>query len=290
MICRTLVLVLAVASPAWAQDTLITSQATSAEHVPRVTVGVTSGAMRFSDQRVQQGVTGVIRYHVVPAISVAVSPTAVRVAFPATLGGGSLSGLTDLPVEISGDHAFDVPGTPTPGLSLGASLPIGNQQAGFGTGAVGLNVGLGLGLSPADAFSLHAGAGKSLNSYSLYSALGASSSAWGDLEASYQLLSRVEATIGIDGDLAADDSLGPSRALAFSVATSVAGPYTMTLSAGHGISGIAARWSLAIGFGSDFAGIQALGSSSPIQRFMRSLGGGSHKGGGSVNSGHGRGP
>jgi hypothetical protein len=75
-----------------------------------------------------------------------------------------------------------------------------------------------------------------------------------------------------------------------SLAMIVAGPYTITVSGGHGISGAAARWTFALGFGTDFTGLQALGSSSPIQRFMRSLGGGSKKGSGSVNSGHGRGP
>jgi hypothetical protein len=70
----------------------------------------------------------------------------------------------------------------------------------------------------------------------------------------------------------------------------LAGPYTMTLSGGHGISGAAARWTLAVGFGTDFAGMQALASSSPIQRFMRSLGGGSNRGHGSINSSHGKGP
>ena len=155
---------------------------------------------------------------------------------------------------------------------------------------MGTSVGLGVGLAPMDALSLHLGFGKSLNGFSLYSTLGASHAAWGDLEASYQLIDHVEATFGIDGDLASGDSIGPSRALALSIATNLAGPYTLTLSGGHGISGAAARWTVAVGFGTDFAGIQALGSSSPIQRFLRSLGGGSNRGPGSVSSGHGRGP
>jgi len=285
MISRLILLHLLVALSAFAQDSTLSTPA-----LPRMTVGVTTGTMEFADQRVQQGVTGVLRYHIVRAVSLAASPTFARVAFPASLGGGSVSGLTDLPIELAADHSYDAGWTPTLGVSLGASLPVGDEQVGFGTGAVGANVGVGLGLSPLEQLSLHLGVGKSLNSYSLSSALGASSSAWGDLETSYQLVDRIGATVGIDGDIAADDSIGPSRAVAFSLALNVVGPYTMTLSGGHGISGAAARWSFAIGFGSDFAGIQALGSSSPIQRFMRSLGGGSNRGRGSVNSGHGKGP
>jgi hypothetical protein len=245
--------------------------------------------MGFRDQRVQQGVTGVIRYHVLPTVSAAMSPTVARVVFPATLGGGSVSGLTDLPLEIAADRSFDVPWSPTTGISLGVSLPVGDKQVGFGTGAVGANVGVGLGLSPLEPLSFHIGVGKPLNDYSLTSALGASSSAWVDLETTCQLLDGLEATAGVDGDVAGEDSIGPSRAVALSFAMHIRGPYAVTLSGGHGISGAAARWTLALGVGTDFAGIQALGSSSPIQRFMRSLGGGSNRGKGSTN-GHGRGP
>jgi len=275
------------ASPLFAQDSSIVVAKPSS---PLITVGVTTGTMEFRDQRVQEGVTGVLRYHLLPGISLAASPTFARVAFPSTLGGGSVSGLTDLPVEVAADHSFDVPGTPTGGLSLGVSLPVGDKQVGFGTGAVGANIGAGVGVSPIDALSFHLGAGKAINDYSEFSALGSSSSAWGDAEMSYQLVDHLEATVGVDGDIAAADSTGPARAVALSLAMNIAGPYTVTLSGGHGISGIAARWTLALGFGTDFAGLQALGSSSPIQRFMRSLGGGSNRGRGSVNSSHGRGP
>ena len=283
---------LVIAGRLLAQDTSHTQLPTPrVDASPRVTAGVTTGTMDFADRRVQQGVTGVFRYRIVSGVSIAASPTFARVAIPATLGGGALSGLTDLPIELSGDHAFDAPWSPTPGFSLGVSLPIGDKQAGFGTGGVGTSAGIGLSVSPLDAVSAHVGVGKSLNDYSLNSTLGASSAAWGDLDLSYQLLDRVEATVGIDGDLAAQDTIGPARIVAFSLATNLGGPYTLTLSSGHGVSGPAARWTFAVGFGTDFAGLQALGSSSPIQRFMRSLGGQSHKSGLTTpGSGHGRAP
>ena len=286
MFTRLSVLSLIAATPLLGQDTT-----TIAPRVPSppITVGVTTGTMEFSDHRVQQNVTGALRYRLFPGIAVAASPTVARVAFPSTLGGGSISGLTDLPVELTADHAFDIPGSPTAGLSLGISLPVGDKAAGFGSGAVGANVGAGVGVSPIDPLSFHIGAGKPLNDYSLYSALGTSSSAWGDVETSYQLLDHLEATVGVDGDIASSDSLGPSRAIAMSLTMNVAGPYAITLNGGHGISGMAARWTLAVGFGTDFSGLQALGSSSPIQRFMRSLGGGSHRGS-TPGSGHGRAP
>ena len=259
---------------------------------PRVTFGVTSGAMEFSDQRVQQGVTGALRYRFPGSISLALSPTYARVSFPTTLGGGSVNGLTDLPIELDADHSFDAPWSPTFGFALGTTLPVGDQQIGFGSGAVGASIGGGVGVSPMDALSMHFGAGKPLTDFSATSALGASGSAWGDAEVSYQVLARLNATLGFDGDFASSDSLGAARAVALSFATTLVGPYTLTVSGGHGVSGAAARWTFALGFGTDFADFEALGSSSPIQRFFRAMGGGSHKYSGTTNpgSGHGRAP
>lgn len=257
-----------------------------------VTAGVTTGSMSFADHRVQQGVTGVLRYHIAHSISVAASPTYARMAFPASLGGGAISGLTDLPIELDLDHSFDQDWSPAVGLSLGTSLPVGNQNLGFGSGAVGASVGAGVGLSPMDAISMHLGAGKPLTDYSMFGSLGESGSAWGDAEVSYHMLEHLDATVGFDGDLASHDSLGPARAVAVSLAANLGGPYTLTISGGHGVSGPAAQWTFALGFGTDFAGFQSIGSSSPIQRFMRAMGGGSHRGPPTTSSGsgHGRAP
>ena len=257
-----------------------------------VTAGVTTGSMSFADRRVQQGVTAVVRWHMGRSISLAASPTYARMTYPVSLGGGSVSGLTDLPIELGLDHAFDGGWSPAVGLSLGGTIPVGDEQLGFGSGSMGASIGAGIGLSPMDEFSLHFGAGKPLTDYSMFGALGASEAVWGDAEVSYHLFEHLDATLGFDGDVASSDSLGAARALALSFAAGLGGPYTLTVSGGHGVSGPAARWTFALGFGTDFAGFQAIGSSSPIQRLMRSVGGSSHRGSGSgsSSSGHGRGP
>ena len=257
-----------------------------------VTAGVTTGSMTFADRRVQQGVTGVLRWHMGRSISLAASPTYARMSYPASLGGGSVAGLTDLPIELGLDHAFDRGWSPAFGLSLGTTIPAGNEATGFGSGSMGANIGAGVGLSPTDELSLHFGAGKSLTDYSMFGALGASDALWGDAEVSYHLLEHLDAALGFDGDFASSDSVGAARALALSFAAGLGGPYTLTISGGHRVSGPAARWTFALGFGTDFAGFQAIGSSSPIQRLMRSVGGSSHRGpgSGSSGSGHGRAP
>jgi len=274
-----------------AQDTSEVKLA--ADHRPDavlpVTAGVTTGSMRFADHRVQQGVTGVVRWHMGRSISLAASPTYARMTYPASLGGGSAGGLTDLPIELGLDHAFDRDWSPAIGLSLGATIPVGDEQIGFGSGSMGASIGTGVGLSPMDELSLHFGAGKPLTNYSMFGALGASEAIWGDAEVSYHLFEHLDATVGFDGDLSSSDSLGAARAVALSFAAGLGGPYTLTVSGGHGVSGPAARWTFALGFGTDFAGFQAIGSSSPIQRLMRSVGGGSNRGPGSSNSGSGHG-
>ena len=291
---RLLVLLTIVPGALLAQDTSDVKLA--GDHRPdamlSVTAGVTTGSMSFADRRVQQGVTGVVRWHLRRSVSVAVSPTYARLSYPASLGGGSVSGLTDLPIELGLDRAFERGWSPAVGLSLGGTIPVGDEQVGLGSGSMGATIGAGFGLSPTDELSLHLGAGKSLTDYSMFGALGSSDAVWGDAEVSYRLFDRLEATLGFDGDFASSDSLGAARAIALSFAAGLGGPYTLTVSGGHGVSGAAARWTVALGFGTDFAGLQAIGSSSPIQRLMRSVGGGSHRGpgSGSSGSGHGRGP
>lgn len=276
-----------------AQDT---SDVKAADHRPDVvlpvTAGVTTGSMSFADRRVQQGVTGVVRWHMGRSVSVAASPTYARMSYPASLGGGSAGGFTDLPIELGLDHAFEGWWSPAVGMSLGATIPVGNQQIGLGSGSMGASVAAGVGASPMDELSLHFGAGKSLTDYSMFGALGGSNAVWGEAEMSYHVFEHLDATLGFDGDFASSDSLGAARAVALSFAAGLGGPYTLTVSGGHGVSGPAARWTFALGFGTDFAGFQAIGSSSAIQRLMRSMGGSSHRGSGSGSpgSGHGRAP
>jgi len=122
----SLPILLTVAGPLLAQDSSQVAHRSPmpSEASPRVTAGVTTGTMDFADRRVQQGVTAVLRYRIISGLSIAASPTFARVAFPATLGGGAVSGLTDLPVELSGDHAF---AAPRGGLTVLAPLLAGDR-------------------------------------------------------------------------------------------------------------------------------------------------------------------
>ena len=245
---------------------------------PSVTYGATAGALGLSDGRTQTGVTAVFRWHPLAGLALGVTPAFAQSSYPSSMGGGSASGITDLPVELSYDHGFN-PGVPTTlGLAFGVSLPVGDTATGFGSGSMGYSLSGGASVQASDKLSLHVGAGRPLTDYSMSGALGGANSTWGDLEGSYQFTDRVGGTLGFDGDFTSNDSLGAARTLVAGVAYSVAGPLTLTMNVARGISGPAASWQFSAGIGTDFAGLQSLGSSSPVQRVVGALGGRSHSG------------
>lgn len=245
-----------------------------------VTAGATGGSQRFADGHVEQGMGAVVRLHLPLAMSIAATPAWARVTNPASLGGGSASGVVDLPVEWTIDRQLPGKMAPTVGGGLSVTLPVGDTATGFGSGAVGYGVSLGFGLAPSPNLFLHAGAGRPLTDFSTQGALGGSGSTWADLEASYQLTSVFGATLGFDGDLASSDtSIGASRALVAGASYSVGSLGAVVANVTRGVSGSAARWGISVGFGTDFAHLESLGSSSVVQRAMAALGGQSRRGG-----------
>ena len=259
--------------------------------MPHFTTGVTAGALHFPDGRTQQGASAVVRWHPVTGVSLGVSPSFTRVIEPATLGTGSRVGLSDVPVEVTLDHTIDAPMSPTVGASLVATLPVGDTTSGLGSGHVGSSASLGVGISPVDRLSLHIGAGRPLSDFAVDGALGGSRSTWGEAEASYQVVERLEATFGVDADFVADSGAAAGRTFVGGLAFAVHGPLTLTLNAGHGVSGDAARWSLSLGLGTDFASLEALGSTSSVRRAVAALGGRSHQHSGRpTTTGNGHGP
>ncbi len=244
---------------------------------PSVTYGATAGVLSLSDGRTQSGASAVLRWHMPMGFALGVSPSYASLSASSTLGTASASGLTDVPVELTFDHTFPGVMPATIGAGFTVSLPVGDTVTGLGSGSAGYSIGAGLSVSPSDQFSFHVGAGKPLSDYSPSGALGGSDNVWGDAEATYQFTDRIGGTFGFDGDIASSDTvLGASRALAGGLAFGVAGPLTLTVNAAKGISGAAANWTFSVGLGTDFANLQSLGSSSPIQRVVGALGGQSH--------------
>ena len=252
------------------------------EPTQRFTYGVTGGAMTFPDGRAQQSAGAVFRFHLPYGLAIAATPATAHMQYPTAIGGGTASGLTDLPLSFSVDH--DIPHTPVSlGAEFAASVPVGDTATGFGSGKVGYSLSGGVNFSANDRLSFHVGAGRPLSDFSFQSPMGGSSSAWGDAEASYQLNDRFGVSLSMDSDLSSQDSLGASRAIGAGLSVALVGPTTLTITGGHGVSGAAARWTTAVGIGTDFAWIGSVASSSAMQRVVAALGGRSHS-----HSGHGK--
>ena len=170
------------------------------------------------------------------------------------------------------------------------SLPVGDTATGFGAGKVGYSASAGFGFSPASSVWIHLGAGKSLTDVAMQSAF-SNGSGWGDASAGVSVTDRFGLNGGYSTDLGAVDStVGHSRSLNGGFSYVVRGPTTLNVSASHGVSGLAPKWSLAIGFGSAFPYLNHVGAGSPLGTLSDAFGGGTHGlGGGTVGSGTGTG-
>jgi len=198
---------------------------------------------------------------------------------PGTLAAGTYvgrTGLVDLPVDVTVQHSFQAPWSPGVALALGASLPLGDSASGFGAGRVGYSASAGLGFSPASKVWVHLGAGRSLTDVVMQSAF-SSANGWGDASAGYSVSDRFGVSGGLSTDLGAVDStIGHSRSINGGFSFVVKGASTLNVNASRGLSGLAPKWSLAIGLGTAFPYLSHVGAGSPIDQLRDTFGGGTH--------------
>jgi len=104
-----------------------------------------------------------------------------------------------------------------------------------------------------------------------------SGSGWGDASAGVSLTERFSVSGGYSTDFGAVDStVGHSTSIDGGLAVVVKGPTTLNVNASHGMSGLAPRWSLAIGLGTAFPYLNHVGAGSPIDALRGTFGGGTH--------------
>ncbi|MDB4882489.1 MAG: hypothetical protein JWL95_1255 [Gemmatimonadetes bacterium] len=298
---------LVLASPLAAQSARSDHAASSApaheeesENATPISFGLAGGALEYQGGRREQALGAVVRWAATPWLSFAATPTMVRVAEPSAAAGTlqTSSGLVDLPFDATVTHGFHARWSPGVALGLGISLPLGDTASGFGAGAVGYSVSGGVGFSPSDRVWVHLGAGRSLTDVSMQSAF-TSGSGWGDASAGVSVTERVSLNGGYSTDIGAVDSTtGRSTSINGGLSYNVFGPATLNVNASHGLSGLAPRWSFALGFGTAFPYLNHLGAGSPIDQLRETFGGGTHglgngngngSSGGSTNSGRGNG-
>ena len=290
---RCLVLLILAASPALAQtpskgDSAVTSE--EATHKAPLEFGVAGGALSYEGGRQEQALGAVLRWITTPWLSLSATPTAVHVREPSALAVGSFertSGIVDLPVDATLSHGFSAPWSPGVALALGVSLPLGDTATGFGAGKTGYSASVGLGFSPAERLWVHLGAGRSLTDVAMQSAF-TSGSGWGDASAGVSLTERFSVSGGYSTDIGGVDSaVGHSTSIDGGLSLLVKGPTTLNVNASHGMSGLAPRWSLAIGLGTAFPYLNHLGAGSPIDELRGTFGGGTHGLGGGTGTGSG---
>jgi hypothetical protein len=298
---RYLAALMIAASPALAQTSTkaASEPAGDTPHPLPLEFGVAGGALSYEGGRREQAVGAVLRWVTTPWLSFSATPTAVHVREPSAALPGSFegtAGVVDLPVDATLSHDFNVLWNPGVALGLGVSLPLGDTASGFGAGRAGYSASVGLGFSPAERVWVHLGAGRSLTDVAMQSAF-TSGSGWGDASAGVSLTERFSVSGGYGTDIGGVDStVGHSTSVNGGFAVVVKGPTTLNVNASHGMSGLAPRWSLAIGLGTAFPYLNHLGAGSPIDQLRETFGGGTHGLGGtgsgsgsSGGSGSGRG-
>src|SRR5215208_1225153 len=257
-----------------------------------VQFGVAGGALSYEGGRQEQALGAVLRWVAAPWLSLSATPTAVHVKEPSSLASDGFegqSGLVDLPVDAAVEHGFEAPWSPGVALALGVSLPLGDTATGFGAGKVGYSASAGLGFSPAERVWVHLGAGRSLTDVAMQSAF-SSGTGWGDASAGVSVTDRLGVSGGYSTDLGGvDTTFGHSRSINGGLSYVVHGPTTFNVNASHGVSGLAPRWSLAIGLGTAFPYLSHLGAGSPLGALGDTFGGGTHGLGGGTATGTGTG-
>jgi hypothetical protein len=289
---RYLAALMVAATPALAQAPAQADSTATHDETPHalpVEFGVAGGALSYEGGRQEQAVGAVLRWVTTPWLSLSATPTAVRVREPsATVVGGfqSTTGLVDLPVDATLSHGFSAPWSPGVALALGISLPLGDTASGFGAGKTGYSASVGLGFSPTERVWVHLGAGRSLTDVAMQSAF-TSGNGWGDASAGVSLTERVSVSGGYSTDIGGVDStVGHSTSVNGGMSVVVMGPTTLNVNASHGMSGLAPRWSLAIGLGTAFPYLNHLGAGSPIDQLRQTFGGGTHGLGGGTTTGN----
>lgn len=245
---------------------------------PRLTTGMGVGTLSFAGGRTERATSASLRFHVTSWLSAAVAPSLVIASQPGSAGATvTQTGLADVPVELAAEHELSIPLSPSLGLALTTTVPVGDTATGLGAGRTGFAGSAFAGLAPASWFSLHGGAGRSLTAFSVQGALNGSASGWGYAGATLGLPAGFSLGADYDGDIGpADSALGRSTSVAVGVGAP-AGPLgSLSLAVVRGLTGPTPTWGIALRVGVDYAGLATAGARSPSQEVVQAFGGGPH--------------
>jgi outer membrane putative beta-barrel porin/alpha-amylase len=248
-------------------------------------VGATAGAVKLTDQRSEQALTGIVQLQVAPWLSLSATPSFVHVTDIVSGSSVSSNGIGDVPLSADAFHVFATPGAPVAAAALTVVLPTGNAACGLGSGQTSFGLDLGAGASPSARLHVAADASRSLSGLSAQSALSAPHATSLRGEASYDFAPRWSSSVSLGVDVGQSDSTqGLSRTLGAGLTHALAGTLTFTLDGSVGLSAASPKWALSVGIGKVFAGTSPVSLASPSRRLKSTFVGGVSrgKGGGKI--------
>jgi hypothetical protein len=251
----------------------------TSEHPPAVAFGTSAGTLKLPSGRTEQAVSAILQLQPREWLTLAVTPTFAHAGATSnkTL---AVNGLTDLSMDVGVSHTFDVPLSPSLGVSLDATLPTGDTLKGLGSGTTSFGLGVAGSVSPTGGLTLTGGISVPLSTDNLSSVLSADNGGSLDLEAGFAVLPRLDLSAGFDTDLAKGSATDAARSVAGGLALGLVGPLTLTVDGSKRIAGDAPEWSVTVGLGTAFAGVSPVGPTSPLRRLKHVF---SHSGNGRGN-------
>ncbi len=239
-----------------------------------VMAGVTAGAVKLTETRSEQALTGVVQYQPNRWLILAALPSYLHVT-----DSVSSSGPGDLPVSAAAFHAFAAPAAPVVAAAVTVVLPVGDASCGLGSGETALGLDVGIGVSPAGRLHLSADASRSVSGVSAQSVLSAPHATSLRAAASYDVAPRWKASASLGADVGeADSAQGLSRLASAGVSHAIAGPLALTLDGTVGLTTASPKWALSLGLGTAFAGAAPPSLSSPLARLRSTFVGGVSRG------------
>ena len=248
----------------------------------QTTAGASGGYVRFSGERSEQALSGIVEFQPSAWLTLYAVPAWLRISDTVSGRSVSSSGLGDLPLFAAAEYTPATAWSPTVAAALSIVLPTGKRSCGLGNGVTTTEVDVGVGVAPGEGRAhVSADASRSLSGVAARSALSAPSATTLRVEAGYDVSPAWTWTASVGLDVGAADST-PDRVVGLGVRHSIAGPLGVVLDASRGLTSTSPQWVLSLGLGTAYSGPSPVTPTSPLRRLGATFGGG---GGGGPKTG-----
>ena len=223
--------------------------------------GVTAGTMTFSGGRSEQAMSVLLEYRPAPWLFFSASPGYGRTTF----GSLSSTGPTDIPLAAAARYsAAGAPWSPAITGSLSDAISTAQSGSTLGIGRNAVVAGAGLSVAPLNRTYLSADVSHPLTS--------ASGNGSADVWVS-RSLGFATPSLGYSAEIGTADSAATlARSVAGGISFPVAGPLSVAIDGGHGLTSGAPRWTFSVSFGTAYGGISSVSGGSLFGRLKNAFG------------------